>query len=71
MANIIIFMNVFDQSVIMNDLVQEGHVITREVAETTNPYRTGHLNRFGTYFLNETRKSPMINYNLRVVSPCQ
>ena len=70
-ANIIIFMNVFDQSVIMNDLVQEGHVITREVAETTNPYRTGHLNRFGTYFLNETRKSPMINYNLRVVSPCQ
>jgi TnpA family transposase len=69
-ANILIFMNVFDQSIIMSDLVQEGHVITPEVAETTSPYRTGHLNRFGTYSLNEIRKCPVIDYNLQVVSPC-
>jgi hypothetical protein len=54
-ANIFIFMNVFDQSVILSDLVREGHVITQKVAETSNPYRTAHLNRFGAYFLNEAR----------------
>lgn len=68
-ANIFIFMNVFDQSVIMSDLVREGHVITQKVAETTNPYRTGHLNRFGAYFLNEARNCPVIDYSLQVVSP--
>jgi hypothetical protein len=67
-ANALIFMNVYDQSVIMNDLVKEGHEITPEVAEATNPYRTGHLNRFGTYHLDETRKCAEIDYDLQVVS---
>jgi TnpA family transposase len=70
-VNALIFMNVYDQSVIMSDLVQEVHVITPEVAEATNPYRKGHLNRFGTYSLNETRLCPAIDYDLQVVSsPC-
>jgi hypothetical protein len=68
-ANIFIFMNVYDQSVIMSDLVREGYVITQKVAETTNPYRTAHLNRFGDYFLNEARNCPVIDYSLQVVSP--
>jgi len=63
-ANALIFMNVCDQSVIMNDLVQEGHWVTPEVAEAMNPYRTGHLNRFGAYYLDETRKCPAIDYDL-------
>jgi TnpA family transposase len=68
-ANIFIFMNVYDQSVIMSDLVREGYVITQKIAETTNPYRTAHLNRFGAYFLNEARNCPVIDYSLQVVSP--
>jgi len=67
--NIFIFMNVFDQSVIMSDLVREGYVITKKVAETTNPYRTAHLKRIGAYFLNEARNCPVIDYSLQVVSP--
>lgn len=67
-ANALIFMNVYDQSVIMNDMMREGSVITPEVAEATNPYRTGHINRFGAYFLDETRNCPVIDYNLQVVS---
>jgi hypothetical protein len=43
-------------------------VITPEVAEATDPYRTGHLNRFGTYHLDETRKCAEIDYDLQVVS---
>ncbi len=67
-ANTLIFMNVYDQSAIMSDLVGEGHVITPEVAEATNPYRTGHYNRFGAYSLDETRKRLVIDYDLQVVS---
>ena len=68
-ANAMIFMNVYDQSVIMSDLVREGHVITPEVAEATSPYRTGHFNRLGAYSLGETRNCPVIDYDLQVVSP--
>jgi len=69
-ANILIFMNVYDQSVIMSDLVREGYVITPEVAEATNPYRTGRYNRFGDYSLNEMRECPVVDYDLQVISQC-
>ena len=64
MANILIFMNVYDQSVIMSDLVREGYVITPEVAEVMTPYRTGRYNRFGHYSLNETRECSVVDYTL-------
>jgi len=69
-ANALIFMNVYDQSKIMSDLIREEHTITPEVAGALSPYRTGHINRLGTYFLNETRQCPKINYDLEVISLC-
>ena len=69
-ANALIFMNVYDQSMIMNDLVQEGYDITPDIAESLSPYRTGNYNRFGSYFLDETRACPDINYDIGVISPC-
>jgi TnpA family transposase len=68
-ANILIFMNVHDQSKIMNELIQEGYVITREQAACLAPYRKSNINRFGAYFLDELRKSINIDYKLDVVSP--
>ena len=68
-ANILIFMNVHDQSKIMNELIQEGYVITREQAACLAPYRKSNINRFGAYFLDELRKSITIDYKLDVVSP--
>ncbi len=67
-ANALIFMNVYDQSKIMNDLVLEGHVIAPEIAGLLSPYRTGHFNRFGAYHLDETRSCPAIDYTMEVVS---
>jgi hypothetical protein len=55
-ANILIFMEVHDQSRIMNQLIQEGHVITREKAAGPAPFRKPNINRFGAYFLDELRK---------------
>ncbi|MDL1979661.1 MAG: transposase, partial [Deltaproteobacteria bacterium] len=69
-ANALIFMNVYDQSKIMSDLIREEHTITPEVAGALSPYRTGHVNRLGTYFLDETRQCPKINYDLEVTSLC-
>ena len=68
-ANILIFMNVHDQSKIMNELIREGHVITREQVACLAPYRKSNINRFGAYFLDELRKSINIDYQLEVVSP--
>ena len=67
-ANILIFMNVHDQSKIMNELIQEGHVITREQAACLAPYRKSNINRFGAYFLDELRDKITVDYRLPVVS---
>jgi TnpA family transposase len=67
-ANILIFMNVHDQSKIMNELIHEGHVITKEQAACLAPYRKSNINRFGAYFLDELRDSITIDYRLPVVS---
>jgi hypothetical protein len=67
-ANALIFMNVYDQSTIMNNMVREGHTISPEVAGDTSPYRISNLNRFGAYSLNEDRECPSINFDLQVTS---
>ncbi|MBF0234854.1 MAG: Tn3 family transposase [Desulfamplus sp.] len=67
-ANLLIFMNVHDQSSIMNQLIQEGHVITPEMAAGLAPYRKSNINRFGVYFLDEFRKSIDVDYQLDVIS---
>ncbi len=67
-ANALIFMNVYDQSKILNEMIIEGKNITKEVASTLSPYRTLHINRFGKYCLDESRERPLINYNLNVIA---
>ena len=67
-ANILIFMNVHDQSKIMNELIQEGHVITKEQAACLAPFRKSNINRFGAYFLDEYREKLLIDFRLPVVS---
>ena len=61
-------MNVHDQSKIMNELIQEGHVITKEQAACLSPYRKGNINRFEAYFLDELREKLVIDFGLPVVS---
>lgn len=67
-ANALIFMIVYDQSKILNEMIIEGGNITKEVASTLSPYRTIHINRFGKYYLDENREHPLINYNLNIIS---
>jgi TnpA family transposase len=70
-ANLLIFMNVHDQSSIMNQLIQEGHVITPDMAAGLAPYRESNINRLGAYFLDEFRDPINIDYQLEVISDNQ
>jgi hypothetical protein len=52
----------------MNELIKEGHVITKEQAACLAPYRKDNINRFGAYFLDELRDKMAIDFGLPVVS---
>ncbi len=49
LANILIFYNVFSMSKAIKELIHEGHPISKKVISKLSPYRTSHINRFGTY----------------------
>ena len=46
---ILIFYNVFSMSKAIKELIHEGYPITKKVISKLSPYRTSHINRFGTY----------------------
>ena len=68
-ANILIFMNVFDQTKVLQDLVAEGYNITPEILACLSPFRTAHVNRFGKYDLDENRPRIEIDYGDILISP--
>jgi len=67
-ANALIFMNVYDQSNVLNELVREGYKITPEIAKLLSPYKTEDMNRFGAYFLDEDRAELDIQYDVDIIS---
>jgi hypothetical protein len=59
LANLVIFMNVYDQTRILRDLVQEGYRVTPKILASLSPYRTAHLNPFWELpFEDEKRNAP-------------
>ena len=45
----IILQNVVDETNILGQLVNEGHVVRKEDVGFSSPYRTGHIKRYGDY----------------------
>jgi len=68
-ANALIFMNVYDQSRILEELVAEGYKVTPEILAHLGPFRTAHVNRFGQYSIDEDRDCIEFDYNSNIVSP--
>lgn len=62
------FMNIHDQSKIMNELAKEGYLNTKEQTAFLAPYRKYNINRFGAYFLDVLRDKMAIDCGLPVVS---
>jgi TnpA family transposase len=63
-SNCIIFYNVFHITKILQELIMEGHKIEEDTIAALSPYITQHINRFGRYNLDLSRKPPNIDYNL-------
>jgi TnpA family transposase len=50
-ANAVIFQNVVDMTVILWDLIKEGHKFSKEDLGMLSPYLTRHIKRFGDYVI--------------------
>lgn len=62
-ANALIYINVYDQTRIIQELVAEGYHVTPEILAHLGPFRTAHINRFGKYHLDENRPNIEVNYD--------
>jgi len=51
MANLVIFHNVATMTKALRELITEGYTVDEEILSRLSPYRTKHINRFGSYKL--------------------
>ena len=59
-GNLIIFHNVVSMTAIIQNLINDGHIITPEILACLSPYKTNHINRFGIYQLAERIPEPIV-----------
>src|SRR5215510_1960636 len=48
-ANLVVFHNVAAMTRGLQELIDEGYSVTPEIIAGFSPYKTGHINRFGSY----------------------
>jgi len=65
-ANLVIFHNVVAMTKVLKDLIAEGYAVTEEILERLAPYRTEHINRFGTYKLRFDKIPPPIVSDIKL-----
>jgi TnpA family transposase len=65
-ANLVVFHNVVSMTRIFQELVNEGYTITPEILAKFSPYRTEHLNRFGSYDVRFDQEPLPITETLRL-----
>jgi hypothetical protein len=65
-ANAIILYNTREMTCVIQDLIQEGYPINEQTLRLLAPYRTEHINRFGSYILNLEQDVPplVVDFNL-------
>jgi len=49
---------------VINELKAEGIKISQEMLNGLSPYHTGHINRFGIFYLNKEKEKLRIEYKL-------
>ena len=69
------FHNVVSMTRVLQELVDEGYVVTPEIVARLAPYKTEHINRFGKYdphfdyipqpVMEELRLSPNLAVSMR------
>ena len=66
LSNLVVFHNVVSMTRIFQELVNEGYTITPEILAKFSPYRTEHLNRFGSYDVRFDQEPLPITETLRL-----
>ncbi|HEY1589572.1 MAG TPA: transposase, partial [Rhodanobacter sp.] len=66
-ANLVILHNVEQMSRVLAELRDEGIEISPEVLAGLSPYRTAHINRFGDYTVDTSRKVTPIDFARRIL----
>ena len=65
-ANLIIFHNVVTMTRCIRELIAEGVTVNEEILSRLSPYRTEHINRFGSYKLQLDQIPPPIVTDLEL-----
>lgn len=65
-ANCVIFYNVYHMSLILQNLISEGYEVNEDILSSMSPYITSHINRFGKYTIDSTRKTPDLNFDIKL-----
>ncbi|MEQ9443916.1 MAG: Tn3 family transposase, partial [Cyclobacteriaceae bacterium] len=66
-ANLVILYNVDEMTRVLDDLLQEGYPIDEDLLKNLSPYRTEHINRFGSYTLNTDQKVTPLKYDVQLI----
>lgn len=70
-ANLVILHNVEQMSRVLAELRDEGVEISPEVLAGLSPYRTAHINRFGDYTVDTSRKVTPIDFARRILKEAE
>ncbi len=57
-ANALILYNTREMTRVIQELITEGYPVNEQTIRLLGPYRTEHVNRFGSYTLNMDREIP-------------
>jgi Tn3 transposase DDE domain len=66
-ANCLIFLNVQSMTKALHSLIKEGIEVKDETLKRLSPYLTGHINRFGQYWLDMNRMPAPLDYHLPII----
>ncbi|MDF5375974.1 Tn3 family transposase [Vibrio parahaemolyticus] len=67
-ANMVILHNVEQMTQALKTFSDDGQDITKDILGGLSPYRTAHINRFGDYTLDLSRKVKPLNFNTKIIS---
>lgn len=63
-ANCVIFYNVYNMSIVIEELIKEGVKIESNTLALLSSYITQHINRFGRYILDKGRAVPELTFTI-------
>lgn len=66
-SNCLIFYNVFEISRILQEYIQAGNTVEKEIIGALSPYLTKHINRFGNYSLDLNRIPPTLDFGFSLI----